>query len=151
MALDANLTLLWVVGTVSKDLITRHKRLAFGSEDYDLLVKVLSAAHCVVSTPNSLTEVSNIADFGVPQSDRRKIAAKFKDFIASSTEQYIPSAVAIEQKEFSWLGISDCAWLCALDNETHLLTVDHMLYQAALKRGMNATNFNHLREGYGTV
>lgn len=151
LALDANLTLLLVIGLVSKQLVGRHKRLAFTESDFDLLQNIVARSKCVRSTPNALTEVSNIAEFGLKGTIRRQVADGLRKYINATSEHYVPSTVAAAAGEFSWLGLSDCAWLCAMDQETHLLTVDHSLYQAALKRGLPATNFNHLREASGTL
>jgi len=77
------------------------------------------------------------------------------DTIRLLTERYpeasIPSKVATSTAEFSWLGLADTVWLEVADEDAEILTVDVMLYTAALKRGLSATNFNHLRERFGTV
>lgn len=152
LAIDANLTLLLVLGAHSTDLIERHKRLRpFKTRDFELLLRIVEPATSIVMTPNALTEVSNIAPFGLSESDKKAVASKLADLIPTWDERYVASQFAAKQNEFEWLGLSDCAWLCAIDADAHLLTVDHALHVAALKRGLQVTNFNHLRERYGTV
>src|ERR1700674_3017507 len=60
--LDSNLLLLFIVGTASRDYISKHKRLqAYRDVDFTLLTQMLAAAPKIVLTPNTLTEVSNLA------------------------------------------------------------------------------------------
>jgi hypothetical protein len=50
------------VGRFQRDLIVKFKRLnTFTPEDYDTLVLVLSEFRNIASTPNVLTEVSNLS------------------------------------------------------------------------------------------
>jgi hypothetical protein len=151
LALDANLALLLVIGLHSEKLIERHKRLAFTNADFRLLKRLIEKASGIQLTPNALTEVSNIAGFGLSSSDKSAVTAKLAQLIPNWDEDYVPSKNVVQQKEFAWLGLSDTAWLCVLDEGMHLLTVDHDLHVAALRRGLGATNFNHLREQNGTI
>lgn len=68
----------------------------------------------------------------------------------SMDERYTPSLEIADVQEFGWLGLADTAWLEIVKN-CELLTADAGLYVAALNRGHNATNFNHLREAHGTL
>jgi hypothetical protein len=43
------------------------------------------------------------------------------------------------------LGLTDCALLSAIDRSHLLLTADLDLFVAAVKRGYQAINFNHIR------
>lgn len=144
--------LLLVVGKASKNFIAKHKRLkAFTSEDFDSLQSILVRASSVLITPNVATEVSNLAGFSMKEPMHSKIFAVFRDLVPKMLEHYEASQLAAEQREFNWLGLSDCAWFGALDADTVLLTADLKLYLAALKRGLKAENFNHLRERRGLV
>ena len=59
--LDSNLLILLVVGSESRDLIPRHRRLQhYPSEDYDILLDILQDADQLFVTPNTLTEASNL-------------------------------------------------------------------------------------------
>ena len=58
---DANLLVLFVVGSESPDLIPKHRRLkGYLAEDYDLLFLLLDEVDQVFVTPNTLTETSNL-------------------------------------------------------------------------------------------
>ena len=152
IALDSNLLLLFVVGTASKDFIRKHKRLnAYSEADYDLLLQIVSGADVVLAIPNSLSEVSNLATQGVGVPLRSHIQAVFAAAVKRVDETYQPSRVVVEVPEFRRLGLTDCAWLLAIDPETELVTADLDLYLAALRRRLPVHNFNHLRESAGIL
>ena len=59
--IDANLLVLLVVGTTSRHLINKHRRLKrFSVDDYDRLVEVEIGDKLLFVTPNTLTEASNL-------------------------------------------------------------------------------------------
>ena len=61
LVLDANLTLLFVVGTAKLGYIGQHKRLStYTTEDFELLRGFIAQARIVTVTPNTLTETSNL-------------------------------------------------------------------------------------------
>lgn len=152
VALDANLLVLLAVGLVSRDSILRHKRLrAYSPDDFDLLRELIGPANRIVATPNSITEASNIAGYGLHEELRAHVYRRLGAIIEALDERYEPSSLVIKEPEYTRLGISDCAWLRCLEISTPLLTVDVELYVAALHRKLTALNFNHYREQRGTV
>jgi len=59
---DTNILLLHFVSDYDRELVPRFKRTAtFAVDDYDLLIKLLTRFNSVVTTPNVLSEVSNLA------------------------------------------------------------------------------------------
>ncbi len=150
VALDTNLLMLLVVGRASPAFITRHKRLTqYSHHDFNLLVEALERADAIMTTPNTLTEVSNLAGFGVIDPLRSQIYGVLRNFTELLSEHYRPSRLAAAEPEYDRLGIADAAWLGVLDEETVLLTDDMQLYLATARRGLNVINFDHLREGRG--
>ena len=147
LALDSNLTLLFAVGRAQTGMISRHKRLQSYSEaDYELLQGFLLSAQQVITTPQAMTEVSNLAGFGVAEPALSRINSSVKGLAEAFFEIYNSSRNLAQYDEFARLGLADCAWLAVLGGETRLLTVDNALYLAALQRGHFAVNFNHVRE-----
>lgn len=67
--LDTNLFVLLVVGSESRDLITKHRRLEhYSPEDYDTLLELLEGSDQLFVTPNTLTETSNlVSQHGEPE------------------------------------------------------------------------------------
>ncbi len=146
--LDTNLLVLFVVGTTSREYIAKHKRLTeFSVEDYDALLKIISAASAVLVTPNTLTETSNLAaHIGEPA--KSHVFDVLRDVIANSQETYVPSRRAAEREEFVRLGLTDASLIETSSEETTVLTTDLGLYLAVLGKGTPAINFNHVRDQY---
>lgn len=143
--LDTNLLLLLLVGSTSKEYISKHKRLgAYSEMDYDLLKKFLHASNIFV-TPNILTETSNLIG-QIAEPARTKILIFFSEYIKSANERYCESRQAITRKEFIRLGLTDSVLLHEMTDSFILLTADLDLYLAAINEGYKAVNFNHLRE-----
>ena len=146
--MDANLLVLFVVGSVGRDLISKHRRLQeYTAEDYDLLLDLLERVERVFVTPNTLTEASNLlGQHGEPE--RSRFFARLRLMIENTNEVVIASEVASSNTEFLRLGLTDAALLEAVTEDTPLLTTDFILYVAAMKKSVNAptaVNFVALR------
>jgi hypothetical protein len=145
--LDSNLLLLLVVGFTSRDYIKIHKRLnSYIDDDFILLTKILNSATGIIVTPNTLTETSNLVGY-VSDPARSNIYRVFQALVEApgNEERFIESKIVMARTEFVRLGLTDAA-LLQMATEAHtLLTADVDLYLAALKQGLKAENFNHLR------
>ena len=143
--IDANLLVLLVVGSVSRDLISKHRRLReYTVEDYEKLVDLLGPVDRVLVMPNTLTETSNLlAQHADPERSRFFDMLRF--LIQESEEVVVASAKASANDSFNRLGLTDAALLEAITEDTPLVTVDLDLYLAALAKGAYAAmNFRHL-------
>lgn len=146
LILDTNLLLLLVVGSASKEYISKHKRLrAYSEIDFDLLTELISPAPSILVTPNTLTETSNLIGH-IAEPARTKILEVFCDYIRAADEHYCESRQAIGRKEFLRLGLTDSVLLHETTNSFILLTADLNLYLAAVNEGYPAKNFNHFRD-----
>lgn len=144
--LDASLVVLLVVGNVGRERVTEHKRLSsYAPEDWDRLIAELSRYDQIVVTPNILTEASNHIRTG-DKANQAQYAAVFGQLAFEVIEHYLPSDQAVLHPDFSRLGLADVASLLVNQNELTLLTVDAGLYVAALTHGLEAQNFNHIRD-----
>lgn len=144
--LDANLLMLLVVGSESRDLIPRHRRLQhYSGEDYDILLELLKGVGQLFVTPNTLTEASNlIRQHGDPE--RSLLMRRLQFLIQGSREIVVASVDASSHEKFGRLGLTDAALLEVASSDTPLLTVDFDLYLAALESGEErAVNFTHYR------
>ncbi len=139
------LLVLLTVGTASREYIRKHKRLQhFAVTDFDLLIDNVSRMADVIVTPNTLTETSNLIKM-IGEPARSHIAVTFRHLISSLEERYVTSKEAAEDLEFPRLWLTDSGMLRELSNGHILMTTDFALYDAALRRGFNALNFNNLR------
>jgi len=143
---DTNILLLYIVGSLSLDRITRHKRTdTFTVEDYWLLDSLLAKFGGIVVTPNVLTEVSNLLG-QTDEKARWALLAWLGSRVPALDEHYVPSHQAVEAPEFSRLGLADASILSCSTQGMTVLTDDVHLYLALQRRGVEVINFNHLRE-----
>lgn len=146
LLVDTNLLVLLVVGLASKELIEKHRRLReYSLDDFDLLAQIVRGHSHLITTPNIWTEVSNLAR-QTSEPARSKIALVMRQLMAKSNESYVRSIGASKAVEFARLGLADCAILEVEPASVAILTSDLDLYLAAITRGREATNFNHVRE-----
>lgn len=146
LLLDANLLLLYVVGCASTDYIPNYKRLkAFRLEDFFILRDMISNASSIRSTPNILTEVSNLS-VHIQEPAQSEIRKYLRNIVRVLEETFVPSITAVQQNEFTWLGLTDAAiiWLAA--EKTTVMSADLKLCQALHAKGLKALNFNHYRD-----
>jgi len=148
LILDTNLLLLFTVGSVSRDLIGRHKRVSnlFVEEDFDLLLKILAGAEDVLLTPNTLTETSNMLAH-IAEPAKSKLFEMLAKIIDDGNEVVVSSKGAATSKHFYRLGLTDAVLIrqCS-DSRAVLLTTDFDLCGAVQSEGREAWNFNHLRD-----
>ena len=146
LIIDANLLVLFVVGTTNRSWIARHRRLkAFSIQDFDLLCRVIGSYSQVYVTPNTLTETSNLLGY-IAEPARSKVFETFRALILSAQEEYVQSRIACKMMEFPHLGLTDSGLMEISSQSRSLLTTDLDLYLSALRRGISAINFNHLRD-----
>lgn len=148
LLVDANILVLYLVGNLDPRLISKHKRTnQFDVEDYHLLDDFLRQFKKLVTTPNVLTEASNmVAQIGGQETVTR-LRVVLGKIVEALDEQYVPSVQASTAEEFRRLGLTDAALLSLAKQERLLvLTDDRPLYDALQGKGIAAINFHHLRE-----
>jgi len=147
VAIDTNILLLLVVGSVAPEFVGQHKRLkAYDLDDYRIVMSFLVGMDTVVTTPNVATELVNLVGQGVTEPIRTRLFVYLRDWLPALPERYVETAQAVTVPEFARLGLTDSVWLAALSPDTELLTDDIDLYLAVLRRGLQVTNLNHIRE-----
>ncbi len=150
IAIDTNLLLLLVVGHVSRPFILEHKRLgAFTLRDFDELRIAVGQTDSIITTPNAMTEVSNLAIQGVREPYRSQIRSVLAEFAGRMREHYRPSAEIVRTDDFFELGLTDSAWLQILDDDVILMSDDRQLCRVAEARGFVAYHLDDLRDRPG--
>jgi hypothetical protein len=141
LLVDTAPLVLLVVGTMDARLIRKHKNTALYDEDDFLnLVEFMTLAQRHVVTPQIVTETSNlIRQMGEP--NRKLLSLGLKGFLAGFHELPVASHRAMNEPNYAVLGVTDAATLCALDDETTVLTADADLFGAVRRRGGQATLF----------
>lgn len=146
LLLDANLCVLLAVGATAPDYIARHKRLsAYDVQDYLIVARIVASAIRLIFCPNVLTEASNLLR-QAPEPMRRDVSRKLAEIVAESTEKHVESRVAMGDPRYQTLGLTDAVLLTLARQGGALLTADLDLYVAAVKAGLDAMNYNHIRE-----
>lgn len=146
IALDSNLLVLWIAGSTFPDMVGKHRRLqSYSSDDLEILRAYVFEAQ-IVTTPNVMTEASNLIVCGVREPQRSALLQAIGAFAANVEERYVPTRAAASSVAFARLGVADAAWLDVAKAGFELLTDDLALYLAASYLGLSATNFNHLRD-----
>lgn len=144
---DTNLLLVLLVGALDPDQIARFKRTkAYTRDDYFLLVSFIGKYKHILTTPNVLTEVSNLmGQLSDPLLHRTRTS--LARLAQDAREQYLPSKELVLDPNFAVLGLADASIAQAAGTDVTVLTADLPLYQRLSSAGHDVVNFNHLRSG----
>lgn len=149
LLLDTNLLLLLFIGGKDASLIPKTRTLsAFVQDDYYLLSDVIdyNAFTRLITTPHIMTEVSNL--LGKERQDIMEMGRDaMTEFLSKCTEHTDSSAVLVIEPEFKRLGLTDVAIAVASKLSAFVLTADLALYLHINSLGLEAENFNHIRQG----
>jgi rRNA-processing protein FCF1 len=148
---DANLLLLYFVGRYDPHLIEKFKRTShYTLDDFDLLANILSCFSFIVTTPNVLTEVSNLSGH-LPESARLAYFKEFRKQILVLEERYLPSRVVCEKAHFERVGLTDSVIADLSENKHLVLTDDVGLAVLLENQGIDVINFAHVRRLHWTA
>jgi hypothetical protein len=142
---DANLLLMYLVGLSDITWITTFGRTReYRPEDFEILATLLARFDRIMTTPNVLTEVGNLAN--KLKGDRKdRFLNVLKNRIKAFDERYLASAEACEHGYFMKCGLTDAAILLAASNKILVLTDDFPLYGIMIHLGLACINFNNVR------
>ncbi len=143
--LDTNILMMYFVGAFRREIIPIFKRTqTFTIEDYYTLLNIISYFEKVVTTPNILTEVSNLLG---QLAEHLKLGC-FENFASGITgldEHYLPSIDIAKTEEFKRFGITDAGILSLARDKYLVLTDDFRLSQYLQTKGVDVLNFNNIR------
>jgi hypothetical protein len=145
--IDANLFVLFIVGSVNRRRITKFKRTSkYTPQDYDILAELVGQVSVWYTVPHVLAEVSNLTDLGGNELSAAR--ALLRDTIHKTEEVLVKSREACGVECYGRLGLTDAAIdLVVRSSGCSVLTDDLDLFVTLVKAGAHAVNFNHLR-GY---
>lgn len=140
--LDTVLVILLLVGFHNRKLIGKDKRLStYVPEDLDTLARFVGLFESLVTTPNILTEVSNLTAHLFNTDYPSELARQ----IAYMDEHYIPTKQLCLSGLFHRIGVSDTAIAHVSQGEFLVLTDDLRLVGHLEKQKIDVINFNHIR------
>ena len=143
--IDSNLLLLYFIGKYFKGDINRCKRTRqFSTEDLRLIYNIIKRFDQVVTSPNILTEVSNLST-QIHNFEKEKYFTQFCNEISMLKEEYVDSSQICTKVSYKNLGLTDMAIFNAAKGKYLVLTDDFPLYGILKSNNINAINFNHLR------
>lgn len=145
--IDTNLLLVLLVGALDPGQVERFKRTrAYSREDFTLLTAYVGGFGRMLTTPNVLTEVSNLLG-QLSEPLRRRALLALGVLMGEFEEKYLPSIGLAEDAHFPILGLSDTSIIHSADEDVTVLTDDLQLYVRLSSAGVDVINFNHLRSG----
>jgi hypothetical protein len=147
LLVDTNLLLVLLVGALDVNQVEQFKRTrAYTREDYALLAAFVGEYERMVTTPNVLTEVSNL--LGQLTGTLRIRALLHLGALAGALdESYLPSKDLVRDPHFPSLGLTDTSIIHSVEGDVTVLTDDLQLYVQLAATGSDVVNFNHLRAG----
>lgn len=142
--IDTNLLVLFIAGALKPSLIGHHRRLrSFSTEDFNRLNRMVREYHVHVSTPNVLTEASNLLG-SEHQQITQGAAEALCLYAAGLDEIYQPSRDIMRETAYTKLGLADATILqTALLNDVEVLTVEFPLHNILTSLGGTSLNLRH--------
>lgn len=144
LLVDANLLMLFFVGEFLPDQIGRLRRTKkFVRADYVRVKDLIGRFKVCVTTPNILTEVSNLSG-DIPSGLRAEFFRLLQTGFTSLEEEYLPSKQVANAAAFFRFGLTD-AVIAQIANQRYLvLTDDFPLSNFLHSIKADVINFNHL-------
>ena len=143
--IDTKPLLLLLIGSYNPNGIEKSKLTQdFTLKDYELLVNLVKRFNQIVTTPNILTEVSNLLNRAEGKI-RDQIYTLFSHSVQEFVEESKPSKETVKHENFSKFGLTDLAILDNAKGKYLVLTGDLPLFSYLQNIGIDVINFNHLR------
>ena len=147
---DSKLLLVYLVGMHDPNRVPLFKRTAsFSTDDFYLLVRLISFFQTIVTTPNILTEVNSFSN-QLTEPGRSNYYSEFAKQISLLDENYLDSAHISSLGSFQRFGLTDSG-IAELALGKYLVLSDDLKLVTHLQSiGVDAINFNHIRAlGWG--
>ncbi len=143
--IDTDLLLLYFVGSYDPAWIGRFKRtITFTPEDFEQLAALIHYFEIVMTTPNVLTEVSNLSN-QLPAQVRGLYFQVFGQLTSQFQETYLPSERICGQPPFLRFGLTDAGIIALAPGKYLILTDDFPLANFLQSTDVDVINFNHIR------
>lgn len=139
--LDANVLLVYLVGIYDMRRMRSFSHTQQYADDFPLVDKLVKTFPVIYTTPNVLTEVSNLGG---------KLGDGFYDVLQLAIprlkEQYGVSEEAAKHSYFNKIGLTDCALVDIARAGVLVISIDSTLCRILRSKNIDAVNFNHLRQ-----
>lgn len=148
VVLDSNLLVLLLVGLANPGLIRDFKRTrnqGFTEREFSILESMVRGFSRLICTPHILTETSNFI-FQLPDQNLQCALEIAANNIQAFKERRPEARKLVRSGGFFNFGLTDSAILDLPPRRYLVLSVDAALVIALNKQGVDAVNFNHLRQ-----
>ncbi len=143
--LDTNLLLVFCIGTINPQYIPQFKRTrAYLAEDFIILSQLMKCFTIWTTTPNILTEVSNLAN-SLHGEYALKFYQTFAKLVPIFSEEYQESKQLVTRLELLKFGLTDAGIIQLVKDRFLVVTDDFPLSQYLQAQGIDILNFNHIR------
>jgi rRNA-processing protein FCF1 len=139
--LDANLLLIYAVGKYDKNFLSVCHHTKQYTADFPLIEYLIEFFSILYTTPNVLTEVSNLGGKLGPT-----FFVTLGAMVSVLREEYCASKDAASNAAFGKLGLTDAGIINVAAKKCLVLTADWALYQTLRSNDIDAVNINHLRQ-----
>lgn len=137
---DANLLLVYVVGKCGTNRLLNHPSTKQYADDFPLIERLVESFSRLYTTPNVLTEVSNLGG----KKGGVEFFEQLKKTVHVLEEHCCNSRNATLNPQFRNLGLTDSG-LLNLSPKFLIVTADFQLYSILRANKVDAVNFHHLR------
>ncbi|MGB9177797.1 MAG: PIN domain-containing protein [Pyrinomonadaceae bacterium] len=145
LLIDTNLLLLYFVGRYDPNRISKFKRtMIFTIKDFYILSEIFEFFAKVVTTPNILTEVSNLSN-QLPNEIKPSYFSVFAKHLVKLEENYITSIKIGSLKHFKNFGLTDSGIIDLVKDKYLVLTDDLRLAAYLQNARIDVINFNNIR------
>ncbi|SFH41627.1 hypothetical protein SAMN05660649_05127 [Desulfotomaculum arcticum] len=145
LLIDSNLLLLLFIGSFSVDWIQKYKRTKqYVIEDYQVMVSFIKHFNKILTTPNILTEVSNLSN-QLPEKVKNEYFPVFAKKVTVLQESYHQSIAVCQSSNFRRFGLTDTLIIDIGNTGCLVLTDDFRLAGYLESMSISVINFNHLR------
>ena len=147
LLLDANLLLVYAVGLCDRRLLGNSARLdEYTEEDFDLLVRLIGLFDRVVTMPNILTEVSNLATSALARNRHHGYLVELARVIHALVELTPESKAVARLPVFTRLALTDAGIEHVARDEYLVVSADLNLVNHLQNEKIAVINVNHLRD-----
>ncbi len=145
LLVDTNLLMLYFVGEFVPDQISKLRRTRkFGFADYALVKTFMERFEVKVTTPNILTEVSNLLGNDIPYGLRNSFFQQLQSSFGLLDEPYLTSKAGAASTSFAHFGLTDSVIAEIARGRYLVLTDDFPLANYLGSINADVINFNHL-------
>ena len=148
VVMDTNVLLLYAIGTYDVSQIEKFKRTqSFTSIDFGYLLEFLERFDRLLTTPNLLTELTNLTE-GFNEQTKQGFFKSLSQQMQLFNEYYFESSTLSKTSIFQKFGLADTT-LSELGKQKYLILTDDLRLTHFLNtQKIDCLNFNHIRSNF---